>query len=129
MALDWTRWGKLGANWHTVAMSIEVLLIECKACNRRAALGKDDGLPIYQGNVLVDDLSTDGTSKSRFRAALEQAEATVVRTFVLLDYGVFPSDQKLMSLMTLADIIAAGEATKRLSSDALRAVRIGALSR
>ena len=32
-------------------MSIEVLLIECKACNRRAALGKDDGLPIYQGNV------------------------------------------------------------------------------
>jgi hypothetical protein len=51
MALDRTRWGKLGANWHSVAMSIDVLLIECKACNRRSALGKDDGLPIYRGNM------------------------------------------------------------------------------
>lgn len=41
---------KRGASWNGVAMSIDVLLVECKGCNRRAALGKDDA-PIYQGNM------------------------------------------------------------------------------
>lgn len=39
-----------GANFHTVWMSIEILLIECKGCNRRAALGKEDLPAIHRGN-------------------------------------------------------------------------------
>ena len=31
-------------------MHAGILAIECAACNRRAALTKRDGLPIYQGN-------------------------------------------------------------------------------
>ena len=41
---------KRGANFHGVAMSIDVLLVECTRCNRRAALGRDDA-PIRQGNM------------------------------------------------------------------------------
>ncbi|MEA2875559.1 MAG: hypothetical protein QOF14_755 [Hyphomicrobiales bacterium] len=40
-----------GYNFHAVYMGIGVLLVECKACNRRAALTKADGLPIWQGNM------------------------------------------------------------------------------
>ncbi len=40
-----------GYNFHSVYMAIEVLLVECKQCNRRAALTKADGLPIRQGNM------------------------------------------------------------------------------
>src|SRR5947209_6234733 len=40
-----------GYNFHSVYMAIEVLLVECKQCNRRAALTKADGLPIWQGNM------------------------------------------------------------------------------
>lgn len=32
-------------------MAIGVLLTECKQCDRRAALTKGDGLPIWQGNM------------------------------------------------------------------------------
>jgi len=38
-------------NFHSVYMNIGVLLVECKACNRRVALGREDGLPIWQGNM------------------------------------------------------------------------------
>jgi len=41
---------KRGANFHSVAMSIDVLLVECTGCNRRAALDRDDA-PIRQGNI------------------------------------------------------------------------------
>jgi len=40
-----------GDNFHTVYMNLETLLVECKACNRRAALTKRGGLPIWQGNM------------------------------------------------------------------------------
>src|SRR4051794_7576248 len=40
-----------GANFHTFDMNVETLLVECRACNRRAALTKADGLPIWQGNM------------------------------------------------------------------------------
>jgi hypothetical protein len=40
-----------GANFHTVYMNLETLLVECKACNRRAAFTRADGLPIWQGNM------------------------------------------------------------------------------
>jgi hypothetical protein len=40
-----------GYNWHSVFMGVETLLVECKQCNRRAALTKEDGLPIRQGNM------------------------------------------------------------------------------
>jgi orotate phosphoribosyltransferase len=59
--------------------------------------------------LLVDDLSTDGTNKSVFTSALERAEAKVVNIFVLLDYAIFPASAKLVSLMTLSDVIAAAE--------------------
>ena len=68
-----------------------------------------------QRALIVDDLSTDGITKSTFRAAVEQAEARVVETFVFLDYQVFPAGDPVMSLLTLADIIAASEATGRLT--------------
>ena len=41
---------KRGANFDSVAMSIDVLLVECTGCNRRAALDRDDA-PIRQGNI------------------------------------------------------------------------------
>jgi len=38
-----------GYNFHCVYMALEVLLVECKQCNRRAALGKDQGLADLAG--------------------------------------------------------------------------------
>jgi orotate phosphoribosyltransferase len=73
--------------------------------------------------LLVDDLSTDGITKSTFASALERAEAKVAATFVLLDYGVFGHERKLTSLMTLADVLAACEASQTLSGHVLRDVR------
>jgi orotate phosphoribosyltransferase len=73
--------------------------------------------------LLVDDLSTDGITKSTFASALERAEARLVATFVLLDYGVFGSERKLISLMTLADILAACEASQTLGARALQDLR------
>jgi len=55
--------------------------------------------------LLIDDLATDGISKRAFRAALEQAEARVARTFVLFDYDVFRSDSALASLAKLRHVI------------------------
>jgi len=73
--------------------------------------------------LLVDDLSTDGITKSTFRSALERAEAKVIDTFVLLDYGIFTLERKMMSLMTLADVIAAGETSQSLSGSVLEEVK------
>jgi orotate phosphoribosyltransferase len=73
--------------------------------------------------LLVDDLSTDGTTKSTFRSALERAEAEVVDTFVFLDYGVFTLERRMMSLMTLADVIAAAETSQDFSGSALQEVK------
>lgn len=74
-------------------------------------------------SLLVDDLSTDGITKSTFRSALERAEAKVVDTFVFLDYGVFNLERSMTSLMTLADVIAAGEVSERLTGSVLQEVK------
>jgi orotate phosphoribosyltransferase len=73
--------------------------------------------------LLVDDLSTDGITKSTFRSALERAEAEVVDTFVFLDYGVFTLERKMMSLMTLADVIAAAETSQKFSGSVVQEVK------
>jgi hypothetical protein len=39
-----------GANFHSVYMAAEILLVECKACGRRSKLTKQDA-PIRQGNM------------------------------------------------------------------------------
>jgi hypothetical protein len=39
-----------GANFHTVYMAAEILLVECKPCGRRTMLTKQDA-PIRQGNM------------------------------------------------------------------------------
>lgn len=76
-----------------------------------------------QRALIVDDLSTDGITKATFRAAVEQAEAHVVETFVFLDYNVFPDGEPVMSLMTLADVIAASEQTGRLDGHDLAEIK------
>lgn len=39
-----------GANFHTVYMAAEILLVECKACGHRSALDRSQA-PIHQGNM------------------------------------------------------------------------------
>ena len=73
--------------------------------------------------LLVDDLSTDGTNKSAFRSALERAQAKVVNIFVLLDYAIFPASARLVSLLTLSDIIAAAEEQRTLDARGLDEVK------
>jgi orotate phosphoribosyltransferase len=73
--------------------------------------------------LLVDDLATDGFSKANFKAALEGAEASVVASFVLLDYALFPAAHRLVSLMTVADVIAAAERRGELEPRALEEAR------
>jgi len=73
--------------------------------------------------LLIDDLTTDGRTKATFRAALERAQARVVGIFVLLDYKVFPGSPEIVSLMTLADIVAVAERDGKLDPAALREVR------
>ena len=38
-------------NFHTVAMCAGILAVECRGCGRRTCLTKQDGLPIFQGNM------------------------------------------------------------------------------
>jgi orotate phosphoribosyltransferase len=73
--------------------------------------------------LLVDDLSTDGINKSAFRSALELAEAKIVSVFVLLDYAIFPASAKLVSLLTLSDVIAAAEEQRYLDPRGLEEVK------
>ncbi len=59
--------------------------------------------------LLFDDVTTDGSTKTTFKRALERAEAKVTGIFVLFAYDIFPGSPKVTSLMTLKDIIAAAE--------------------
>ena len=38
-------------NFHTVAAGAGILAVECKGCGRRTCLTKEDGLPIFRGNM------------------------------------------------------------------------------
>jgi orotate phosphoribosyltransferase len=73
--------------------------------------------------LVIDDLSTDGTNKAAFIAALERAEAKVIGGFVLLDYAVFPTPRQLTSLLTLKDVVAAAESLRLLDARALEEVK------
>jgi orotate phosphoribosyltransferase len=73
--------------------------------------------------LLVDDLATDGFSKTNFKAALERAEAVVVATFVLLNYAIFPAAPKIVSLLMLADVVAVAESQHYLDPRALEEVK------
>jgi len=73
--------------------------------------------------LLVDDLSTDGVNKANFRNALEHADASVVETFVFLDYRVFPASKPVQALMTLADVVVAAEEAGRLTGSDLNEVK------
>lgn len=73
--------------------------------------------------LLVDDLTTDGMSKMSFKTALERAEATVVSTFVLLNYAIFPGAPKLISLLTLSNVVKAAEERHHLDARALEEVK------
>ena len=88
-------------------------------CKQRKGFGR---LAQFEGSfeagtpfILVDDLATDGVSEAIYEAALCRAQATVVNTFVLIDYAIFPSDRSLLSLATLTDVIAAAKTTNYLS--------------
>jgi len=73
--------------------------------------------------LLVDDLATDGFSKTSFKSALERAEAAVVASFVLLHYAIFPAAPKIISLLTLADVIAVAESQRYIDARALEEVK------
>jgi hypothetical protein len=62
-----------GANFHSVWMSIEVLLIECRGCNRRSALGPDELPAIHRGNQA-------SVSAARFRC--RKCGPTPVRSYI-----------------------------------------------
>ena len=73
--------------------------------------------------LLVDDLATDGLSKVSFKSALERAEASVVAIFTMLNYAIFPATPRIVSLLTLSDVIAAAESQASLGSDVLAEVK------
>lgn len=88
-------------------------------CKQRKGFGR---LAQFEGSfeagtpfILVDDLATDGVSEAAYEAALNSARATVTKTFVLIDYSIFPSDRSLLSLATLTDVIAAAKTVNYFS--------------
>ena len=82
------------------------LVIVCKQGKGYGRLAHfEGGFEPGQRVLLVDDLATDGASESMFLAALDQAEAEVLSTFVLINFNVFPSEHKMFSLATLKDIL------------------------
>lgn len=72
--------------------------------------------------LLIDDLTTDGRTKSTFKRALLDAEADVVAIFVILDYNIFASEDRIASLVTLPDIIEVARTHNLLDPTALAEV-------
>ena len=70
--------------------------------------------------LLMDDLTTDGRTKSSVQNALEEAEADVVGIYVILDYKIFPGSPSITSLVTLGDIIAAAKNGNHLSPSVMK---------
>lgn len=103
------------------ALPLIIALKQAKGFGRLAQCEGDfePGTP----TLLFDDLSTDGRTKATFRAALERAEASIAGIFVLLHYNVFPSSSRIVSLMTLADIVAVAERDGLLDPGALEEVK------
>jgi len=90
-------------------------------CKQRKGFGR---LAQFEGSfepgarvLLVDDLATDGVSETVFRTALLRADATVLDTFVLIDFDVFPTEHTYLSLARLGHIIDAAKACGTLGPD------------
>lgn len=73
--------------------------------------------------LLVDDLTTDGKTKAKFKEALDRAQADVVGIFVILNYGIFPTAPEISSLTRLMDIIAVAEDDNCLEPRALAEIK------
>jgi orotate phosphoribosyltransferase len=73
--------------------------------------------------LLLDDVTTDGGTKTTFKTALERAEAKVIGIFVLFAYDIFPGSPQITSLMTLADIIAAAETHGQLDASTISEIQ------
>jgi len=96
-------------------------------CKQRKGFGR---LAQFEGSfevgtpfILVDDLATDGVSEAAYEAALHSAQAKVTKTFVLIDYSIFPSDRSLLSLATLTDVIAAAKTVNYFSERDLAEIK------
>ena len=70
--------------------------------------------------LLMDDLTTDGRTKSSVQNAPEDAEADVVGIYAILDYKIFPGSPSITSLVTLGDIIAAAKNGNHLSPSVMK---------
>ena len=70
--------------------------------------------------LLMDDLTTDGRTKSSVQNAPEDAEADVVGIYAILDYKIFPGSPSITSLITLGDIIAAAKNGNHLSPSVMK---------
>lgn len=93
------------------------LVIVCKQSKGFGRLAHfEGGFEPGQRVLLIDDLATDGASESMFLAALHQAEAKVLSTFVLIDFNTFPSEHDMFSLATLKDIMDRAKADDYLGS-------------
>ena len=100
------------------------LVIVCKQAKGFGRLAQFEGI-FEAGDACASRRRspTDGINKEGFRSALEKAEASVVETFVLFNYGIFPSGRKIASLMTLGDVIGALEAVRYMDSRTLDEVK------
>ena len=74
--------------------------------------------------LLIDDVTTDGRTKTTFKQALERAEARVTGIFVLFAYNIFPGHAETSALTTLGDVISAAEANGALEASALKDLQI-----
>lgn len=82
------------------------LVLVCKQSKGFGRLAQFEGsFEPGERTLLVDDLATDGVSESTFRTALQRAEAEVLATLVLVDFDVFPTTHKMLSLAKLDDIV------------------------
>ncbi|MEM8744239.1 MAG: phosphoribosyltransferase family protein [Pseudomonadota bacterium] len=73
--------------------------------------------------LLIDDVTTDGRTKTTFKRALERAEANVIGIFVLFAYNIFPGHAQTVALTTLGDVITAAENNNTLDESALSALK------
>jgi hypothetical protein len=64
-----------GANFHTVWMNAELLLVECKACGRRSALDRASLPDIRQGNMTE-------LRAVKFRCSNRSCGSTAVRLYI-----------------------------------------------
>ena len=100
------------------------LTIVCKQSKGFGRLAQFEGeFDVDTGFVLIDDLATDGISEAFYAAALCRAQATVIKTFVLINYAIFPKAQHLLSLATLTDVIAVAESVNYFNEHELNEIQ------